>query len=490
MDNPGGSKNKPCVAATTNNQTRQRTNKPPTHPTATFKHLKIPNGQRYGLQHSNTKPHTTGLGILLLLSPLCLAQSGYQYGRNDLNAGGVPATVASPLRPLTGGFGAASTAAAAFPTAATAFGPGTTIPSGPFGGFGTTGQNQRGIGGLTPTAQTAFGSAATNIPKRPNLAQRPTAPGASGPGSIYGQAQFGGSATGRGGGSGGGGAGSGTGSSGLGDDYDGDYSAIPGVPGVDYPIYSQVPQTNFDCAQQALPGYYSDIEAQCQVFHICALNRTYSFLCPNGTIFSQEVLVCVWWNQYDCASAPSLYANNAFIYDYGNERIPTNAGYQPSGNQQQLGRGQTGILAANAGRPTATGSSNIFNPQRLQPSVTGGGGGGVAVQPSAIAGVQGAGGFGGGSSNTGRFGSGGQNPGGQTFPATPSPFGSVLRSGSTTGGGGGGGGGVANPTAVGGPTGGGGNFNANVGETAFGNAAIATPTTKNREYLPPPARRQ
>ncbi|XP_058977012.1 uncharacterized protein LOC101889010 [Musca domestica] len=425
--------------------------------------------------------------LLLLLNPFCSAQSGYQYGRNDLNAG-VPATVASPLRPLTGGFGAASTAAAAFPTAATAFGPGTTIPSGPFGGFGTTGQNQRGIGGLTPTAQTAFGAAATNIPKRPNIAQRPSPSGGTSPGGIYGQTQFGGSATGRGA------AASPTGASGLGDDYDGDYSAIPGVPGVDYPIYSQVPQTNFDCAQQALPGYYSDIEAQCQVFHICALNRTYSFLCPNGTIFSQEVLVCVWWNQYDCASAPSLYANNAFIYDYGNERIPTNAGYQPSGNQQQLARGQTGILAGNAGRPTAAGSSNIFNPQRLQPGVTGGGGGGVSVQPSAIGAVQNT--FGGGSTNAGRFGAAGQTAGGQTFPATPTPFGSVLRSGSTTGGGGGGGGGrnsggVANPSAVGGgPTAGGGNFNANVGETAFGNAAIATPTTKNREYLPPPARRQ
>ncbi|XP_073819513.1 uncharacterized protein [Musca autumnalis] len=418
-------------------------------------------------------------GLLLLISPLCWAQSGYQYGRNDLSAG-VPATVASPLRPLTAGFGAASTAAAAFPTAATAFGPGTTIPSGPFGGFGTTGQNQRGIGGLNPTAQTAFGGAATNIPKRPGIAQRPTATGATGTG-IYGQSQFGGGATGRGGA--GGGAGSATGSSGLGDDYDGDYSAIPGVPGVDYPIYSQVPPTNFDCAQQALPGYYSDIEAQCQVFHICALNRTYSFLCPNGTIFSQEVLVCVWWNQYDCASAPSLYANNAFIYDYGNERIPTNAGYQTSGNQQQLGgRGQTGILAANAGRPTAAGGSNIFNPQRLQPSVTGGG----AVQPSAIAAVQTTGGFGGGS-GSGRFGGSGQNPG-QTFPATPTPFGSVLRSGTTAGGGGGGGG--AGASSVAGPTGGGGNFNANVGETAFGNAAIATQTTKNREYLPPPARRQ
>lgn len=236
---------------------------------------------------------------------------------------------------------------------------------------------------------------------------------------------------------------------------------------MDYPIYSQVPQTNFDCAQQALPGYYSDIEAQCQAFHICALNRTYSFLCPNGTIFSQEVLVCIWWNQYDCASAPSLYANNAFIYDYGNERIPTNAGYQ-SGSSQQIGRPQTGILSSAAGRPATT-STGLFSSQRIQPSVTGGGGN-IAVQTSSLAGVN---------TNAGRFNPPPGSAGTQTFPATPAPFGAVLRS--------------ASPSVAASPGGGGGGntFNANnIPETAFGNAAIGTPATKAREYLPPPSRRQ
>merc|ERR1711976_857951 len=46
---------------------------------------------------------------------------------------------------------------------------------------------------------------------------------------------------------------------------------IPGIPGEDYPIYSEVP------------------EAECQVFHICTSDgqgglAKYSFLCPNGTI--------------------------------------------------------------------------------------------------------------------------------------------------------------------------------------------------------------
>lgn len=108
----------------------------------------------------------------------------------------------------------------------------------------------------------------------------------------------------------------GGGSGGDGSYPGGDYSAIPGTPGVDYPIYTEIPQTSFDCKQYPWPGYYADVEAQCQVFHICALNTTFNFLCPNGTIFSQQHLVCVWWNQFDCSTAPSLYGNNANIYDY------------------------------------------------------------------------------------------------------------------------------------------------------------------------------
>lgn len=171
--------------------------------------------------------------------------------------------------------------------------------------------------GYTPSGQatTAFGAPAAAVSSGSNLNRRPTGTGLQSASSSsrsgpYGpQTQYGNAAV------------STTGSrSSAGDDYndgaDGDYSAIPGVAGVDYPVYAQVPRTNFDCTQQPLPGYYADIEAQCQVFHICALNRTYSFLCPNGTVFSQETLVCVWWNQYDCVSAPSLYANNAYIYDY------------------------------------------------------------------------------------------------------------------------------------------------------------------------------
>ncbi|XP_060526598.1 pro-resilin-like [Cylas formicarius] len=102
----------------------------------------------------------------------------------------------------------------------------------------------------------------------------------------------------------------------TGENDEGDYSAIPGQPDIDYPILAYVPETSFRCDQQQYPGYYADVETRCQVFHICANNKTYDFLCPNGTIFHQEYLVCVWWDQFDCNSAPSLFGVNENIYDY------------------------------------------------------------------------------------------------------------------------------------------------------------------------------
>ena len=33
---------------------------------------------------------------------------------------------------------------------------------------------------------------------------------------------------------------------------------------------------------------------------------TYSFLCPNGTIFNQEYFICDWWFNVDCAESASI----------------------------------------------------------------------------------------------------------------------------------------------------------------------------------------
>merc|ERR1711935_747429 len=92
-------------------------------------------------------------------------------------------------------------------------------------------------------------------------------------------------------------------------------SSVPGVPGEDYPIYLEVPETAFACDGQVDGGYYADPEAECQVFHICTADGAgglakYSFLCPNGTLFNQNYFVCDWWFNFDCSTAEELYSLN------------------------------------------------------------------------------------------------------------------------------------------------------------------------------------
>merc|ERR1712179_247843 len=77
--------------------------------------------------------------------------------------------------------------------------------------------------------------------------------------------------------------------------------AIPGVPGEDYPIYAEVPETGFACEGQVDGGYYADGEGGL---------AKYSFLCPNGTIFNQNYFICDWWFNFDCAQAEDLYSLN------------------------------------------------------------------------------------------------------------------------------------------------------------------------------------
>ena len=80
-----------------------------------------------------------------------------------------------------------------------------------------------------------------------------------------------------------------------------------GEAGVDFPMYDQndLPETGFSCSDRVNGGFYADTEAQCQMYHMCVAdpggnNLKVSFLCPNGTLFSQETLSCGMWNTVDC----------------------------------------------------------------------------------------------------------------------------------------------------------------------------------------------
>ncbi|XP_064082666.1 pro-resilin-like [Macrobrachium nipponense] len=134
-----------------------------------------------------------------------------------------------------------------------------------------------------------------------------------------------------------------------------------GVPGEDYPILASVPDTGFDCNAQNVPGYYADTDAEagCQVFHICqdrpnGRRQQDSFLCPNGTIFNQQYLVCDWWFNFDCADAESFYSVNELI------GVVPNAGYGygPNGNGNGNGRNGNGAGISNGyGAPSAPSDS-------------------------------------------------------------------------------------------------------------------------------------
>ena len=82
---------------------------------------------------------------------------------------------------------------------------------------------------------------------------------------------------------------------------------------MDYPIFAQAPETSFTCDGKA-DGMYADIEARCQVWHQCFAGRTWAFLCPNGTIFNQEIFTCVWWFDFDCETAADFYGLNDDLY--------------------------------------------------------------------------------------------------------------------------------------------------------------------------------
>ena len=46
-----------------------------------------------------------------------------------------------------------------------------------------------------------------------------------------------------------------------------------------------------------------------------------SFLCPNGTIFSQQYFVCDWWYNHDCAAQQSFAGLNQFLYQENENEI-------------------------------------------------------------------------------------------------------------------------------------------------------------------------
>ncbi|KAK7067368.1 hypothetical protein SK128_028019, partial [Halocaridina rubra] len=80
-----------------------------------------------------------------------------------------------------------------------------------------------------------------------------------------------------------------------------------------YPLLAAIPRTTFTCRGHTA-GYYADPETGCQVYHMCdTLQKQYSYLCPNHTLFNQKFMVCDHWYMVNCSSATSFYDLNHHI---------------------------------------------------------------------------------------------------------------------------------------------------------------------------------
>uniref|UniRef100_A0AAG5DMZ8 Chitin-binding type-2 domain-containing protein n=1 Tax=Anopheles atroparvus TaxID=41427 RepID=A0AAG5DMZ8_ANOAO len=97
-----------------------------------------------------------------------------------------------------------------------------------------------------------------------------------------------------------------------------------GAPG--YLDFDNLPETNFTCAGKVIGGYYADLEASCQMFHVCTIGQgdepmDIKFLCLNGTVFDQETRVCERVDEVDCSKSEKFYYLNLELY--GNTIIPS-----------------------------------------------------------------------------------------------------------------------------------------------------------------------
>ncbi|XP_043479361.1 uncharacterized protein LOC122509388 isoform X2 [Leptopilina heterotoma] len=95
-----------------------------------------------------------------------------------------------------------------------------------------------------------------------------------------------------------------------------------GEPG--YLDFDNLPETNFSCQGKVIGGYYADVEAGCQMFHVCTIGQKdeimdIKFLCLNGTVFDQETRVCERVDEVDCSKSERFYNLNLELY--GNSAV-------------------------------------------------------------------------------------------------------------------------------------------------------------------------
>ncbi|XP_047103321.1 uncharacterized protein LOC124722163 [Schistocerca piceifrons] len=95
-----------------------------------------------------------------------------------------------------------------------------------------------------------------------------------------------------------------------------------------------LPETSFSCADKVPGGYYADIEADCQLFHICSQGRhgkitDNKFMCGPGTRFNQQSRTCQAREFVDCSISTSLYHLNNHFQPTQQEDMNDEPGFEP-----------------------------------------------------------------------------------------------------------------------------------------------------------------
>jgi hypothetical protein len=108
-----------------------------------------------------------------------------------------------------------------------------------------------------------------------------------------------------------------------------------------------LPDTAFTCEDKVTGGYYADVEADCQLFHVCVQVSEYEFqdfhfLCPNDTVFDQQHLVCTNWFEVDCHAQLAFFTNDFGIKRGSFEDEDINEGTTQNSEQGFLGFSQSG----------------------------------------------------------------------------------------------------------------------------------------------------
>lgn len=146
-------------------------------------------------------------------------------------------------------------------------------------------------------------------------------------------------------------------------------SNVIGVAGIDYPIYSDIPRTDFDCRNTEYPGFYADQQTGCQVYHSCGSRggRRHSFICPNGTIFSQEYLICDWWFNVRCSDSHNHFSLNKEAFSSPIKSSAVSSSTFSSSSTATTTTTAASITAAAAATAAASSSSTVSSTVTITP---------------------------------------------------------------------------------------------------------------------------